>query len=97
MSKNAVRRRSAPEARRRCSATPNPATTLKIYMHALRREADDSADRLAVLAGLRRPSRETLSDAEGEDPRVSDCSDGGPCRTRTYNQRIKSPLLYQLS
>src|SRR3569833_1893123 len=22
---------------------------------------------------------------------------GGPCRTRTYNQRIKSPLLYQLS
>jgi hypothetical protein len=23
--------------------------------------------------------------------------DGGPCRTRTYNQLIKSQLLYQLS
>ena len=22
---------------------------------------------------------------------------GGPCRIRTYDQRIKSPLLYQLS
>ena len=29
--------------------------------------------------------------------KVPVCVFGGPCRIRTYDQRIKSPLLYQLS
>ena len=33
----------------------------------------------------------------GMDPGNGLLGDGGPCRTRTYNQWIKSPLLYQLS
>jgi integrase len=39
-------------------------TTLGIYTHAMRRKSDDSADRVAVLAGLVGNKRETDSDVE---------------------------------
>ena len=66
-------------------------TTLKIYAHVMRQKRDDATDRIAVLAGLA-PSannRETIDDLEREECDVSDGIDSGPCRTRTYNQRIK--------
>jgi hypothetical protein len=67
-------------------------TTLKIYAHVMRRQRDDATDRIAVLAGLA-PSgnnRETTDDLVREEGDLSNGSNGGPCRTRTYNQRIKS-------
>ena len=72
-------------------------TTLGIYTHAMRRKHDDSADRVAVLAGLTGNKRETGEGVEDEETRVSDCEDGSPGRTRTADQRINSPSLYQLS
>jgi hypothetical protein len=51
-----------------------------------------------------RGSRDTITqelhqkstEADGEQTQVFDLN-GGPCRSRTCDQRIKSPLLYRLS
>lgn len=54
-------------------------TTLAIYTHSMRRTHDDSADRIAALAGLSGPVdhlgniRETTDSAECEEASVSGC------------------------
>jgi integrase len=74
-------------------------TTLAIYTHSMRRTRDDSADKIAVLAGLTPPAilgnkLETIGSAESQEASVSDCLDGSPGRIRTADQRINSPSLY---
>lgn len=68
-------------------------TTLSIYTHAMRRAHDDSADKIAVLAGLTPPAQlgnkmETSDSVESQEASVSDCFDGSPGRIRTADQRI---------
>jgi hypothetical protein len=53
-------------------------TTLGIYTHAMRRRHDDSADKMAELAGLTNLGNkvETIGSMDGEESELSDCSDG---------------------
>ena len=74
-------------------------TTLAIYTHAMRRKHDDSADKMAELAGLTQLGnmRETIGSVESEEKELSNCFDGSPGWNRTNDQRIrtrsmKSPL-----
>jgi integrase len=74
-------------------------TTLAIYTHSMRRTHDDSADKIAVLAGLVPAEdlgnkRETTGSVEHEEAELSDCLFGSPGRIRTADQRINSPSLY---
>jgi integrase len=46
-------------------------TTIGIYTHAMKRKNDDSADRVAALAGLAGNKRETNGDADSEETSVS--------------------------
>ena len=75
-------------------------TTLAIYTHSMRRTHDDSADKIAALAGLSAPLgdlgniRETIDSVEREGTELSDCIIGSPGRIRTADQRINSPSLY---
>jgi integrase len=74
-------------------------TTLSIYTHSMRRTHDDSADKIAALAGLAPPSNlgnkvETNDSVESQEASVSDCFVGSPGRIRTADQRINSPSLY---
>jgi integrase len=73
-------------------------TTLSIYTHSMRRTHDDSADKIAALAGLSSivvgNIRETIGSVEHENAELSDCFDGSPGRIRTADQRINSPSLY---
>jgi integrase len=75
-------------------------TTLSIYTHSMRRTHDDSADKIAALAGLAPPVgdvgyiRETNDSVESKEVAVSDCFIGSPGRIRTADQRINSPSLY---
>jgi integrase len=75
-------------------------TTLAIYTHSMRRTHDDSADKIAALAGLSAPfvdlgnNRETTASVESSDSCVSDCFIGSPGEIRTPDQRINSPSLY---
>jgi integrase len=75
-------------------------TTLAIYTHSMRRAHDDSADKIAALAGLSAPIadvgyiRETTGPVEHEESELSGCLDGSPGRIRTADQRINSPSLY---
>jgi len=74
-------------------------TTLSIYTHSMRRTHDDSADKIAILAGLTPAPNlgnkmETIDSVEPEESSVSDCFDGSPGRIRTADQRINSPSLY---
>jgi hypothetical protein len=67
--------------------------------NAMRRAHDDSADKIAILAGLTPPAElgnklETIDSVESEESSVSDCFDGSPGRIRTADQRINSPSLY---
>jgi Phage integrase family len=72
-------------------------TTLAIYTHAMRRKHDDSADKMAELAGLTNlgNNRETISSVESEEAELSDCFGGSPGLIRTGDQRINSPMLYR--
>ena len=72
-------------------------TTLAIYQHAMRRKHDDSADKMAELAGLTNLGniRETSGSVESEEPELSACFDGSPGWNRTNDQRINSPMLYR--
>lgn len=65
-------------------------TTLAIYTHTMRRKHDDSADRMAELAGLTTLGNnpETSRDVEPEEGELSVCSSGSPGRIRTADQRI---------
>jgi len=75
-------------------------TTLAIYTHTMRRQHDDTADKIAALAGLSATSQnvgnnlETISAVKDEETALSDCSNGSPGRIRTTDQRINSPSLY---
>ena len=75
-------------------------TTLAIYTHSMRRTHDDSADKIAALAGLSAPLddlgniRETIDSVKSQETLVSDCFTGSPGRIRTADQRINSPSLY---
>jgi integrase len=55
-------------------------TTLAIYTHAMRRKHDDSADKMAELAGLTSVGNkwETTGSVEPEEAELSDCSNGSP-------------------
>jgi Phage integrase family len=55
-------------------------TTLAIYTHAMRRKHDDSADKIAELAGLALAGNilETSGSVEGEESELSNCFDGSP-------------------
>ena len=72
-------------------------TTLGIYTHTMRRKRDDSADRMADIAGLTDVGnkRETSGSKEGENQELSACFDGSPGWNRTNDQRINSPTLYR--
>jgi integrase len=72
-------------------------TTLAIYTHTMRRKHDDSADKMAELAGLSNVGDkwETSGDVGSEENRLSGCSDGSPGWNRTNDQRINSPMLYR--
>jgi integrase len=72
-------------------------TTLAIYTHAMRRTRDDSADKIAELAGLSNLGniRETTGSVESEEAELSACSGGSPGWNRTNDQRINSPMLYR--
>ena len=72
-------------------------TTLGIYTHTMRRKHDDSADKMAELAGLSNVGNkvETTGSVEDEEAELSDCFDGSPGWNRTNDQRINSPTLYR--
>ena len=72
-------------------------TTLAIYTHSMRRTRDDSADKIAELAGLSNVGNkvETIGSVEHEEAELSDCSAGSPGWNRTNDQRINSPTLYR--
>jgi integrase len=72
-------------------------TTLAIYTHAMRRTRDDSADKIAELAGLSDlgNKRKTTGSVDSEEVELSDCSSGSPGWNRTNDQRINSPMLYR--
>ncbi len=72
-------------------------TTLAIYTHTLKRKHDDSANRVAEIAGLSDVGNkwETNADPGSQEPGVSDCLIGSPGRIRTADQRINSPTLYR--
>ena len=72
-------------------------TTLAIYTHAMKRKHDDSADRMAELAGLTKLGNnwETNGSVEPEETGLSDCFNGSPGWNRTNDQRINSPMLYR--
>ncbi|MDB6087793.1 MAG: putative integrase, partial [Gammaproteobacteria bacterium] len=72
-------------------------TTLAIYTHAMKRRHDDSADKMAELAGLTAAGnkRETSSSVKNEESELSACFNGSPGWNRTNDQRINSPTLYR--
>jgi toxin ParE1/3/4 len=71
-------------------------TTLAIYTHSMRRTHDDSADKIAALAGLSAPSsdlgnkRETNDSVESQEASVSDCLNGSPGRNLNQRQNIEN-------
>jgi hypothetical protein len=82
----------------------NPQITLTTYADkwAARLDQDTAADIAGVLFG----SKTVAADQNAEASREADFEEsiedsktwiGGPCRSRTYDQEIKSLLLYQLS
>jgi integrase len=71
------------------------------YSHANGRHIQTAMDRLdARYRGscdtITQELHQKSTEAEEKPTQVSDFN-GGPCRNRTYDQRIKSPLLYRLS
>ena len=75
----------------------NERTTLAIYTHTMKRRHDDSADRIAALAGLSDlgNKRETIGSVKDEKTELSACSNGSLGWNRTNDQRINSPTLYR--
>ena len=63
----------------------------------MRRKHDDSADKMAELAGLANSGNnlETNGAVESEEEELSYCFDGSPGWNRTNDQRINSPMLYR--
>ena len=71
-------------------------TTLAIYTHLMRRTHDDSADRIAALAGLSAPVadvgniRDTTGSVERQESELNACLDGSPGRTQIRNEKAGS-------
>jgi integrase len=65
-------------------------TTLAIYTHTLKRKHDDSANRMADIAGLSGlgNKRGTVGSVEDEETELSACSNGSLGWNRTNDQRI---------
>jgi integrase len=65
-------------------------TTLAIYTHTLKRNHDDTANKMAAVAGLNGVGykRETSGSVKDEEEELSDCSHGSPGWNRTNDQRI---------
>jgi hypothetical protein len=65
-------------------------THLAIYPHAMRRMHEDSADKMAELAGLKKLAnkRETIGSVDSEESELSYCFGGSPGWNRTNDQRI---------
>ena len=71
-------------------------TTLATYTHTIKRKHDDSAGKMAELAGLNAGTNlETFDGAETQEAPVSDCFIGSRGWNRTNDQRINSPTLYR--
>ena len=72
-------------------------TTLAIYTHTLKRKHDDSANRMADIAGLSSVGNkwETNGYVKDEETELSACSSGSLGWNRTNDQRINSPTLYR--
>jgi integrase len=82
----------------------NPQITLTTYADewAARLDQNTATDIADVLFGSRTVAEDGNAGASNEaiteeSPQDSDTCIGGPCRSRTYDQEIKSLLLYQLS
>ncbi len=72
--------------------------TMDVYAHLMPGGGDEVADRLGALVFRPGGSRTVaLDELELADETQAIDLTGGPCRNRTYDQRIKSPLLYRLS
>ena len=63
----------------------------------MKRKHDDSADKMAELAGLSSlgNNRETSGSVKDEESELSACFNGSPGWNRTNDQRINSPMLYR--
>ncbi len=74
-------------------------TTLAIYTHSMRRTHDDSADKIATLAGLSTPLdavgniRETNDSVESQEVGVSDCLIGSLGRNRNQAEKAGNPAV----
>ena len=72
--------------------------TMDVYGHLMPGGGDAVADRLGALVFRPSGSRTVAVDElELADDAQAIVFNGGPCRSRTCDQRIKSPLLYRLS
>jgi integrase len=74
--------------------------TMDVYGHLMPGGGDEVADRLGALVFARGESGSRMvavDEVELADDAQAIVFNGGPCRNRTYDQRIKSPLLYRLS
>ena len=72
--------------------------TMDVYGHLMPGGGDEVADRLGALVFRPSGSRTVAVDeVELADDAQAIVFNGGPCRSRTCDQRIKSPLLYRLS
>jgi hypothetical protein len=71
-------------------------TTLAIYTHAMRRKHDDSADRMAELAGLAPVGNkwETNGSVKDEKSELSACFNGSPGWNRSGSQVIDLESFY---
>ena len=67
-------------------------TTLAIYTHAMRRKHDDSADKMAELAGLTKCGNivETSGSVESPEEELSDCF-GAPCKGTVFQRESDPP------
>ena len=63
----------------------------------MKRKHDDSADKMAELAGLTKLGNkwETNVSVESQEEELSTCFVGSPGWNRTNDQRINSPMLYR--
>ncbi len=70
-------------------------TTLGIYTHTLKSKHDDSADKMAALAGLTPVgnNRETSGSVQDEESELSACLNGSPGRNRSDRQATDSTCL----
>jgi hypothetical protein len=73
----------------------DPAFTMRVYAHALREEETDLS--FASFGDPKRPYTAPALSADPDDDTQLREVLGGPRGGRTHDQRVKSPVLYQLS